>query len=291
MKIRIIKILDIISTIICVVFGLAVVYVLLQIFFIASFTVPTDSMYPVIHPGDKVLVCKFLTGARLFDYRDAAAGKEVKVKHTPRFCELKRNDIMVFNFPHRTSWNAISMDWHKYYIKRCIGVPGDTVAVRNFVYYVNSDTLHYAPTRREFLAHFPNDSVARIEARGYLVDKGDTINHWTIRDFGPLIVPKKGKTLKISRSNIHNYRQPIEWETKQKIALKGDSIFLNGKTIEQYTFEEDYYFMAGDNAINSMDSRYWGFVPYPFIVGKASFIWWSENWTGICWDRILKRLK
>jgi signal peptidase I len=121
---------------------------------------------------------------------------------------------------------------------------------------------------------------------GYLVDKGDTVNRWTIRDFGPLIVPQKGRTLSITRKNIRNYRMAIEWETHGKIAVKNDTILLNNKPITDYTFKEDYYFMAGDYAINSRDSRYWGFVPDPFIVGKAALIWWSGRRDGFCWKRI-----
>jgi signal peptidase I len=291
MKEFLIKILNVISTVICALFGLAVLCVLWHIFICASFSIPSDSMQPMIHPGDKVFVCKFITGARLFNYMDAAAGRELKVRRTPRFCKFKHNDILVFNSTHSTSWDSISMDWHKYYVKRCIGLPGDTIVVRNFVYYVNSTALHFAPSPQQFKNCFPNDSVARADVRGYIVDKGDTINHWTIKDFGPLIVPGKGITLRIARSNIHNYRQLIEWETKDRVALSGNTVFLDGKRIDHYTFEEDYYFMAGDNAISSMDSRYWGFVPDQFVVGKAAFIWWSENYNGIQWNRILKRLK
>jgi signal peptidase I len=280
------KILDCICIAICTVFGLGVVYVLLQIFFIASFSVPTESMVPVITPGDKVLVCKCLTGSRLFDYRDAADGKAVTVRRTPRFYKFQRNDILVFNFPHRASWSVIEMDWRVYYIKRCIGLPGDTVSINNFVYHVNSDELHFAPSPQQFKFCFPDDSVARSAMAGYLVDKGDTVNRWTIRDFGPLIVPQKGRTLSITRKNIRNYRMAIEWETHGKIAVKNDTILLNNKPITDYTFKEDYYFMAGDYAINSRDSRYWGFVPDPFIVGKAALIWWSGRRDGFCWKRI-----
>lgn len=291
MKKKISKILNFISTAILVALGFTVCYFLLNVFFIATFTVPTDSMYPAIHAGDKVLVFKFMTGARLFDYADAAIGKGVNIKRTPRFLKFKRNDILVFNFTHRTSWDSISMNWQKYYIKRCIGLPGDTITVRNFVYTVNSTVLHFTPPPHYLINYFPCDSAARIDVRGYIVDKGDTINHWTIKDFGPLIVPGKEYTLQISRANIHNYRQPIEWETNGKITLKGDTVFLNDKILYQYTFKEDYYFMAGDNSKNSMDSRYWGFVPDPFIVGKASLVLWSNCKNDICWERMFKCLK
>lgn len=291
MKKIICRILNILSYSICIAFGLVIMYIFVQVFFIASFTIPTDSMYPVIHPGDKVLVCKFLTGARLFDYADAAAGKEVNIKRTPRFFKFKRNDILVFNFPHRASWDSISMDWHKYYLKRCIGIPGDTIEIRDFVYYVNSEALHYAPTRRQFLSFYPNDSVARATSQGYLVDNSDTINRWTIREFGPLVVPQKETNMQLTQYNIHNYQQIIEWETKGSVTIKGGTIFLNNKQIKQYKFKENYYFMAGDYAINSKDSRYWGFVPDPFIVGKASIVWWSENKDGICWKRIFNYLR
>lgn len=268
-------------------------FIILQIFAISSFTVPSDSMSPAILPGDRILVPKVATGARIFNIVKAAGGETVKIWRIPGWDTFKRDDILVFNFPHNDSWNKISLNWQRYYVKRSIGIPGDTVEIRNFQYYINSKQLerNYA-TAFPFSYIYPADSTARAEnLRGYMVDISDTVDHWTICDFGPLIVPQEGMTIKINPQNIHRYQQIIEWETGDSITFADDLLQIDDSVIEEYTFKGNYYFMAGDNNINSMDSRYWGLVPEKFIVGKAKYIWWSENKSGIQWDRILKCIK
>lgn len=268
-------------------------FIILRVFVISSFTVPSDSMSPAILPGDRILVPKVATGARIFNIVKAARGETVKIWRIPGWDTFKRNDILVFNFPHNDSWNRISLNWQRYYVKRSIGIPGDTVEIRDFQYYINSKQLegNYA-TAFPFSYIYPDDSTARTEnLRGYMVDINDTVDLWTIRDFGPLIVPQEGMTIKINHQNIHRYQQIIEWETGDSITFADDLFKIDDSVIEEYTFKGNYYFMAGDNNINSMDSRYWGLVPEKFIVGKVKYVWWSENKIGIQWDRILKCIK
>lgn len=272
---------------------LMLLYIILQIFAIASFSVPSDSMSPTIKPGDRIFVPKITTGARIFDIRKAVGGESVEINRLPGWETFKRGDILVFNFPHTDSWNRIALNWQRYYVKRGIGIPGDTVEIRDFRYHVNSRLMpgDYAPAE-VFRQLYPDDSTARaVNLRGYMVDVSDTIDRWTIRDFGPLVVPKKGLTMTISGKNAHRYRQIIEWETGDVVTVTDNSLQIGDSVIEEYTFKENYYFMGGDNNVSSMDSRYWGLVPEKFIVGKATFIWWSENRNGIQWDRILKRIK
>lgn len=273
--------------------SLMLLYIILQIFAIASFSVPSDSMSPTIQPGDRIFVPKITTGARIFDIRKAAGGESVEISRLPGWDTFKRGDILVFNFPHTESWNRIALNWQRYYVKRSIGIPGDTVEIRDFRYYVNSQLMtgDYA-TEEAFRKLYPDDSTARaVNLRGYMVDVSDTVDRWTIRDFGPLVVPEKDLTMTISGKNTHRYRQIIEWETGDVVTVTDNSLQIGDSVIEEYTFKENYYFMGGDNNVSSMDSRYWGLVPEKFIVGKATLIWWSENRNKIQWDRILKRIK
>lgn len=271
---------------------LAIAYVVMQIFAVCSFSIPSDSMQPAIHPGDRVLVCKIPTGARLFNISEAARGEKIKVTRLPGWRRFKRGDILVFNFVHKNSWDTITFNWQQYYIKRCLGEPGDTVEIKNFQYYVNSrkpDREYLTDT--DFLRMYPTDSIARAErSPGYFTGLNDSTDSWTIRDFGPLLIPKKDMKIKIDNENIYRYRQIIEWETGKSVSRADSMLMLGDERLDQYTFSENYYFMAGDNNINSKDSRYWGLVPEPFIVGRASLIWWSENKRGIQWKRILKSL-
>lgn len=257
----------------------------------SSFTIPSDSMQPEIVPGDIVLVDKIVTGSRFFDFYKAARGEKVEVWRSPSLRKIKRGDVIVFNFVYRNSWDTISMNWPRYYIKRAIGIPGDTVAISRFRYIVNSDTLKGYASERVFRNYYPDDSTARAEnLRGYMCDVSDSIDRWTIRDFGPLTVPAKGMTLTLTPQDARRYRKIIEWESGKSLGIDSSGVSLGGKPVKEYTFSENYYFAAGDNAVASLDSRYWGLVPEPFVVGRAAFIWWSERNDKIKWDRILKRI-
>ncbi|ALJ59805.1 Signal peptidase I [Bacteroides cellulosilyticus] len=85
----------------------------------------------------------------------------------------------------------------------------------------------------------------------------------------------------------------IEWEQKKKLFLRGDTVLLNDSVICAYRFKENYYFVTGDKVMNSQDSRYWGLLPEPLIVGKAVRIWKSvdREKDRIRWDRIWKRIE
>ena len=106
---------------------LGIVCLLFQITTIASFRIPTDSMQPALQPGDNILVNKSIMGARIFDIWNMAEEKEVKIHRLPGLGKVKRNDVLVFHYPYPYSNDSISMHLLKYYVKRCIALPGDTM--------------------------------------------------------------------------------------------------------------------------------------------------------------------
>ena len=111
--------------------------------------------------------------------------------------------------------------------------------------------------------------------------------HWTVDNFGPLWIPKKGETIDLTLENLPLYRRAIEIYENNDLEINGSDITINGVKTNSYTFKQDYYFMMGDNRHNSADSRFWGFVPYDHIVGKAVFIWFSKDpETGVRWKRL-----
>lgn len=112
------------------------VVVIFRIISIASFRIPTDSMQPTLQPGDNILVNKNIMGARIFDIWEAAEEKEVEIYRLPGLGKVKRNDVLVFHYPYPHKNDSLSMHLLKYYVKRCIALPGDTMGIRSGHYYI-----------------------------------------------------------------------------------------------------------------------------------------------------------
>lgn len=288
------KLTDKLLSILLILCGLIVFWIIIQITSFVSFKIPSDSMEPALLPGDNILVNKWVMGGRIFDIWDASEKKEVKISRLPGFGKVKRNDVLVFNFPYPGRWDSLGLNLKTYYVKRCVAIPGDTFKIRNAQYKVRGydGSVGNTASQKEL-----QDILSLHKEKNYgIVMHGfphDSLVKWSIKEFGPLYIPAKGACVKMSSINRALYKNAIEWEQKKKLVQRGDSVLLGDSTIHEYQFKEDYYFVAGDKVMNSKDSRYWGLLPEKFIVGKATVIWKSVNpiTDKIRWDRILKKIE
>ena len=219
------------------------------------------------------------------------------------------------------SWRPV--DRRENYVKRCIGLPGQTLEIRDKVVYLDGkenpapknvqfnyhvqlktnylpDALIYelglsvkdvkdlyasgeipltAEAKKGLEAHTEYvESITPIESRDMGLYPQNAYTGWTCDNYGPIWIPKKGESIKLTLDNIAVYERPIRvYEGNDlKITDEGD-ILINGQKATEYTFQMDYYWMQGDNRHCSADSRYWGFVPEDHIVGKPIFIWLSTD--------------
>jgi len=117
---------------------------------------------------------------------------------------------------------------------------------------------------------------------------------WTVDNYGPIWIPKAGKTVLLTLNILPIYERIITIYEQNKLEVKDNVIYINGKATNKYTFKMDYYWMMGDNRHNSADSRIWGFVPEDHIVGRPVLVWLSLNkdkslFNGkIRWNRFFK---
>ena len=293
-KKRVLWVIDKFLNLFLIAFGIVVIWVLLQVTTIATFRIPSDSMEPTLLAGDNILVNKWVMGGRIFNIWDAIDGKEVKISRLPALGKIKRNDVLVFNFPYPARWDSIGLNLMSYYVKRCVALPGDTFEIKKAHYRVRGCETSLGNVESQ-------DALMRMAANGTEKDYGIVMSgypynglvNWDIINFGPLYLPARGDDIEMNPKHVALYRNAIEWEQKKKLLLRGDTVLLNDSVIRNYRFKENYYFMTGDKVMNSQDSRYWGLLPEPFIVGKAVRVWKSvdRGTDEIRWKRIFRKIK
>ena len=160
---------------------------------------------------------------------------------------------------------------------------------------------YYMPLTKRVVDYFRQhkELVASIRPFEPKVDwlyPQNMVKRWTPSNYGPLWIPKKGASLKLTLYNLPIYERPIRVYEGNDLQVKNGKIYINGKQTDTYRFKMDYYWMMGDNRDNSADSRFWGFVPEDHIVGKPLLVWLSLDkdyglFDGkIRWNRILKNV-
>ncbi|MHC2991028.1 aminodeoxychorismate synthase [Pontibacter sp. HJ8] len=320
-----------------------------------AYAIPTPSMEKSLLVGDYLFVSKLHYGSRIPmtplqvplthqtiwgtnipSYSDAI---QLDSYRLPGFSEIKRNDAVVFNFPAEEQHPA---DQKTHYIKRCIGIAGDSIQIRDRQVYINGKAAQN-PAQQQYTYFVSTDKVLQekffldrdmrdvyLAQGGYVIQTTpqkarelaslDFIKEavllqakpgeaepgvfpnmparytWNRDNFGPLYIPKEGATVAITPETLPLYETIIlRYEHNEDAQVRDGRLYLNGKEIKAYTFKQNYYFMMGDNRHNSLDSRYWGFVPEDHVVGKAAFVWLSLDpdaslFHKVRWSRLFSRI-
>jgi len=264
---------------------------------------------------------------------------------------IKNNDVVVFNFPEGDTvcienqapsyyqlCRSMGRDnvWKRYtvihrpvdkcenYIKRCVGIPGDSlqvidgqlyvngkpqvkVGVVQYMYHIITDGSSINPKALQKLG-IAEDDIRMVQAGYYQIpmsedvaeriktfnivkrverqnsgdsdDSGEVFPQdprykWNVDNYGPIWIPKKGVTTPLTLENLPFYKRIIDLYEGNTLEVKDSVIYINGEVANTYTFKMDYYWLMGDNRHNSLDARYWGYVPEDHVVGRASLVWLS----------------
>ncbi len=227
---------------------------------------PTPSMEGTIKVGDRMFINKFVFGASTPTYIPFT-NIELPYFRLPAFREPERNEILVFRYPG--DLNQLKDDKVEFWVKRCVGIPGDIVEFRNKVIFVNGKEFPIP-------AHikYKNQPIKKKGSKNpRIFPRG---NSWNEDNYGPLRIPGKGDLVDLSIDNIEQWRTLINREHGRNVVeVKDSKIYIDGIEAKNYKLKEDYYFMVGDNRDDSLDSRFWGFVPRENIVGTPFIIFWS----------------
>lgn len=268
-----------------------IIAIFLKLFFIEAYRIPTGSMENTLLVGDFLLVNKFVYGTttpRSIPFTDI----RIPFFRFPSLKELHRGDVVIFDFPGNR--DEVQSAEVVNYIKRLIGEPGDTIQIKDKIVTVNR--VIFPNPQYAILDHVtlnPNMTDPRTFPKGM---------GWNEDNYGPLVVPKKGDVIKITSENFERWKMFIMREGHNPKILVDNKISIDEIQTDEYKVEKDYYFMMGDNRNNSLDSRFWGFMPKENIVGEALIIYWSWDpsipfsefgklVSTIKWDRVGKIIK
>jgi signal peptidase I len=369
---------------------------LVHTYFIQPYVIPTGSLERTLRIGDLLFVSKFHYGARtpmtaiaapmvhdtlpLVGLPSYVRKPQIPYFRLPGFKDIKRKEIVVFSWPAdtvrqfhiREAGVKKPIDKKSNYVKRCVGLPGDSLQIIDGFVYANGKQLELPDRARPMYNHVvtvdkninnyfrifgrenlramvsqvpiavmqqerpkqiinalqlnevkrdssyvyfagqigdqraieilksktvPNMALFNLvaaEAKSFVGKSGvvsverfneksthtrvfphDRSHAGTVDNYGPFYVPKKGATIPLTVSNLSWYKKIIKDYEYNTLGVKGNQVLLNGKVVDSYTFQQDYYWMMGDNRHSSEDSRMWGYVPENHIVGTPIFIWMS----------------
>lgn len=326
----------------------------IRLFLVQGFFIPSASMEQTLLTGDFIFINKLAYGPRLpftplsvpfihqyLPFSEATPAYldwiTLPYLRVPGYSDINEGDVVVFNYPLETEH---PIDKRTYFIKRCVGLPGDSLHVEEKIIKTSNGLVEW-PVNAQKMYYIKANQIIPISLLDSLnITEGGLISNtfdynlplsdnqvdffnqlsyvhtvmpaktspkewkeyiyphhpkfaFNEQYFGPVLIPAKGTTIALNDSIIWLYKLCIEIHEKKKVDVVGQSVYIDGQEAKEYTFENNYYFMMGDNRDYSNDSRTWGFVPESHIVGRASFVFFSTRhaaqWTKkIRWNRIFK---
>jgi len=238
--------------------------VTLRLFFISTFRITTNSMEGSLEAGDFIVVNKFLY-PRQAPLQIPFSESGIPFTEWEGSTRPTRNSIIVFKFPEGRKDDPANPA----YVKRLVGLPGDTILIKAGVVFVNGVKLPQPYELKKGKTKAKSDNNSQLFPG---------VEEWNEDWYGPLYIPKKGDTIALNISSFLQWEDVIRGEQGDtSFFVQGHKFLLNGKAINSYTVRKDYFFVMGDNRDNSLDSRYWGYVPYDYLIGEVSFIYWSVD--------------
>lgn len=282
--------------------GALVAVLLVKTLFVTSCFIPSSGMENSLYQGEGVLVGKWSYGLRL-------PFPSLLGYHRLGASPVERGDIVLFNNPNPADPET-GIEWREVFISRCVGLPGDTLSLNraltvtgNQALSPDSKALYVYPSSSEDLMQavletlelLPGNTLVSYTSDGGYVRSFSHYEFYLVsqklegripvvpldsrisQETHPFVVPRKQVPVKVYPWNAVLLCNTIVRHEHKQAGVQGDTLYVEGRPVGEYTFSKDYYWMASNDPVNLSDSRLFGFVPEDHLIGRALRIWYPAR--------------